>query len=325
MRKLILALFLTTLILTTLNLTACSGGGGSNNSVFQSVGPNGGTVKSDDGSLTMTIPKGLLDEEITFSLIALGIERDTLHDGGTLLKYGMSPAAFEFKAPVKIEYSTTLDQISSSMKTISGYAPLLFSILLRSQRVYVDNAVTSLSLTDSKVKAVFYLDTIADLEVRSAKGAATSFIAISPGTIPATVSGLGTKFTVNPMVAKAAASDFSATAVTYQDQSSAIVGPEDSAPIILGRLTISSSLTGQIEYSCKSLGIPNGSNFSALITLSNPSGGFYPLTNQISANLLEFNSSIRCTGSSNSAPTRTPTSSPTLSPTPTATISVESP
>ena len=96
--------FIGGLVLVTVALAACDGG------EAETVGPQGGVVRSRDGRVTLTIPDGALQESVEVSI-------EEVEDGpadavGTV--YVVEPEFLQLHRPALIEYDVTAPEIAGA-------------------------------------------------------------------------------------------------------------------------------------------------------------------------------------------------------------------
>jgi hypothetical protein len=84
----------------------------------QPIGPEGGTVVSADGKLTVTIPAGALATESPISITGVG----NFAPGGIGSAYRLEPAGVTFAAPVELALTFTADDIAGGSADVLAWA-----------------------------------------------------------------------------------------------------------------------------------------------------------------------------------------------------------
>jgi hypothetical protein len=84
----------------------------------QSIGPEGGTVVSADGKLTVTIPAGALATASPVSITAIS----NLAPGGIGSAYRLEPSGVTFGAPVELALAFTADDIAGGSADVLAWA-----------------------------------------------------------------------------------------------------------------------------------------------------------------------------------------------------------
>jgi hypothetical protein len=96
------------ILLIIFSFITCDGSG-SNNSITQTIGTAGGTIKSADGRLTLEIPAGALTEDTEITIILLLVPGE---DGVNLLGYEFLPDGLEFLTPARV--SVDVEEITGT-------------------------------------------------------------------------------------------------------------------------------------------------------------------------------------------------------------------
>lgn len=75
------------------------------------IGPDGGTLTSSDGVVTLTVPPGAVEADTTFSI---ALDGDALADVRRGAAYDLGPAEVDFTAPIAVTFANgTLDVAST--------------------------------------------------------------------------------------------------------------------------------------------------------------------------------------------------------------------
>jgi len=117
------------LLISALVLTTCDGGG-PGNEVSASIGPDGGTITSSDGKLTLTFPAGALGEETTIVIRVLDPDNlpPEFADLGGDLAYELLPDGLEFAVPVTATVPLDDPPVQPDGSLSTQFALLLTSI-----------------------------------------------------------------------------------------------------------------------------------------------------------------------------------------------------
>ena len=108
------------------NFISCDGDG-SNNVSTRTIGPEGGTVRSSDGKLTLDIPPGALDEDTEITIRKLNPEDLGPEFGGFIpdFAYQLEPEGLEFGAPVGATLELDDEPLNADGDFATGFVVLV--------------------------------------------------------------------------------------------------------------------------------------------------------------------------------------------------------
>ncbi|MCH8920678.1 MAG: hypothetical protein IIA23_08255 [Chloroflexi bacterium] len=134
-------------------LSACGDGGGGVLLASPIPRPEGRTVTSDDGKLTLEIPPGALDEDVAITITAVPLEElpeelQVVRGAGD--GYQLEPDGLEFSRPVAVTLELGRDELEDEPADgITGYA--LVSFTAGGERELLDKLRTEASLGEDTV------------------------------------------------------------------------------------------------------------------------------------------------------------------------------
>ena len=140
-------------------LTGCSGDGSSNAVLIS--GQEGGTLTSDDGKLTITIPSEALDEDTEISVASVPIEdlpQELLDLAGEYSgvdpedsAYSLQPDGLEFSQPITITFEQSGLEFSEDEDGIGILAPILLAQGNDGAPELLDNLQVDISLENETI------------------------------------------------------------------------------------------------------------------------------------------------------------------------------
>jgi len=296
------------------------------------IGPEGGTITSSDGRLTLTIPQGALTEDTEITIRKLNPEDLPPESQGAVLAYELLPDGLEFLLPVTATVEIDIESTTEDgvLSTVLPITTLLLSSegiieLLENQSENVD-LDSGTSTTSGELNHFTFL--VATIEIPDPNNIfignpeleIETIFSFPFSSIPCIVFFPGGTFDVQTIVAvntsgnQAKLGSFS---VIGQDLSTAPIGILEALPFTFIDDITSGTTEGpgsRAQYECLDEG---EGTYKLLLTIGleveNTPGTFETIVFQH-----EVEKTIKCIGL---GPTPTPTPPPTPTPTPTPTPS----
>ncbi len=172
------------IVLLLLSIALACDGTGNNNTTTRTIGPEGGTVRSSDGKLTLEIPAGALDEDTEISIKRINPEDlpPEFGDIDTDRQYELEPDGLEFNIPITAETRSNGGTVDENGDVVANLMFLLTS--LNGELEILDNLDIEINADENDITVRGSLDHFSPLVETVFRGIFKIIIQNVPDSIP---------------------------------------------------------------------------------------------------------------------------------------------